>query len=79
MPRKKPVHHLERIAVLETKVEAMSANLTSIEGKLDTAIAALAKNKGFWGGALLMVSAVWAFVTQAGPAILAAFSTHPKQ
>ncbi len=79
MPRKKPIHHLERIAVLETKVEAMSANLTSIESKLDTAIASLAKNKGFWGGAILILSAVWAFVTQAGPALLAAFSSHPKQ
>ena len=79
MPRKKPVHHLERIAVLETKVEAMSVNLTSIEGKLDTAIASLAKNKGFWGGAVLILSAVWAFVTQAGPAIMSALTSHPKQ
>lgn len=58
--------HPERIAILETKVEAMSRELASIDGKLDTITSALSRNKGFWGAVLIVTSALWAAITQFG-------------
>lgn len=76
--RKKPSAHLERIAVLETKVESMSSNLSSIETKLDSLIDAQARGKGFWGAVVLVISALWAAVNQFGHLLGSVFSDSPK-
>jgi hypothetical protein len=78
-PRKTNTNHSERIAILETKVDLNSASLKSIEDQLKSIGDSLSKNKGFWGGAMLMVSALWAFATQLWPHVVSMFTTTPKQ
>jgi hypothetical protein len=74
----KRTSHPERIAILETKVESMSSNLSSIESKLDELSAAMSRNKGFWGAVVLVVSALWAAVNQFGHLLGSVFSDSPK-
>lgn len=60
-------NHAVKVAVLETRMEAVEKGLSSIETKLDAALAAQAKYKGFWGGILMVVSALWYVLTQFWP------------
>lgn len=70
--------HATRIAVLESKMDSLSASLTEIKKTQDVIVQSLNKNKGFWGGALLMISAIWAFLTQIAPHIADFFHTQSK-
>lgn len=58
-------------------MEAVEKGLASIETKLDVALAAQAKYKGFWGGILMVVSALWYVVTQFGGHISSSFKGTP--
>lgn len=47
-----------RLAVLETKVEAVEDTMETVDGKLDQLIANMNKNKGFWAGVIFVVSLI---------------------
>ncbi len=76
--RKKATDHPERIAILETKVDALTSDMVSIQRTLDTIENSLSRNKGFWGAVVLIGSAVWAAVTQFGAAFADLFHSTPK-
>ncbi len=70
--------HRERIAVLETKVDSLSADMTSIQAQLQSISEGLSRNKGFWGAVVLIGSAIWAAVAQFGSAFVDLFHSSPK-
>jgi uncharacterized protein YukE len=64
--------HAERLSALETKGDSMETSMDKLHAdvkELNETLSdmrhELARYRGFWGGALLVASAVWAFVTLA--------------
>lgn len=52
----------ERLAILETKIEAVEMTMETVDEKLDQLIANMNNNKGFWGGVIFIISAVGGIV-----------------
>lgn len=64
--------HAERLSALEANGENMESSMDKLHSEvkelketLTDMRQELARYRGFWGGALLVASAVWAFVTLA--------------
>jgi hypothetical protein len=61
----------ERVAVLEVynketraDVKDLKTSMADISAKLDQALFDLERNKGAWGGVLMVTTALWAAITQ---------------
>lgn len=52
----------ERLAVLESKVETFQESQNAILLEVKSINATLGRYKGFFGGVIFVVSAVWAFI-----------------
>jgi hypothetical protein len=67
------IEFAERIAKLEVLAEQSKKDQDALGGKMDSLSELLgemkqdlAKYRGFWGGALLIISALWAFIELTG-------------
>ena len=48
----------------DDRIAALEAAVDKLTGRVDTAIQDLERYKGFWGGIMLIISAMWAaFIT----------------
>lgn len=53
----------ERLAVLETQMGEVRGSVSNIERKLDAVLSKQDKQKGFFGGVVLLSSALWSAFT----------------